>query len=204
MLLWCFGWFKLTITSCLPCRQQTAEDFMDEDELAAAHAQSLSTHAPYDTFGSQAAAEAKKAAQAEDQGAVPGLLPQAWIEPVADSIGASLCRPCLTFPGCNNLSRQGPLAVLQRTARLHVLVRQLHVTVSCCRSAAAAARIGLRLGKRSAASFARAGQSFEQQPAGVLAHSLCTSAGVKLLQQHLGRSASHARQELTTCGLVQV
>ena len=82
---------------------------MDEDELAQAHAQSLSTHAPYDTFGSQAAADAAKAARAADQSTVPGLMPAGWIEPVADSIGASIdvrsSEPC---SGKQGLQPAGP------------------------------------------------------------------------------------------------
>ena len=73
---------------------------MDEDELAERHAQSLSTHANYDTFGTQATAEAQRAAKAaDDSSTVPGLMPQAFIEPVADGIGACMlavvntCKP---------------------------------------------------------------------------------------------------------------
>ena len=62
---------------------------MDEEELADAHKQSLGTHAPYDTFGREAAQNAKAAAQEAAAAAVPGLALAGWVEPVPDSIGTS-------------------------------------------------------------------------------------------------------------------
>ena len=62
---------------------------MDEEELADAHKQSLGTHAPYDTFGREAAQKAQAAAQEGAAAAVPGLALAGWVEPVPDSIGTS-------------------------------------------------------------------------------------------------------------------
>ena len=60
---------------------------MDEEELAEAHKHSLATHAPYDTFGKEAAQKAQAAAQEGSAAAVPGLALAGWVEPVPDSIG---------------------------------------------------------------------------------------------------------------------
>ena len=62
---------------------------MDEEELADAHEQSLGTHAPYDTFGREAAQKAQAAAREGAAAAVPGLALAGWVEPVPDSIGRS-------------------------------------------------------------------------------------------------------------------
>lgn len=63
---------------------------MDEDELAEAHKQSLQAHADYDTFGSTAAEQARRlaaATTAQRPSAIPNLLPDEVIAPVAESIG---------------------------------------------------------------------------------------------------------------------
>jgi G patch domain-containing protein 1 len=67
------------------------EDFMDEDELAEARRHTLQTTAQYDTFGSTAAELARRGAvqDAVDRpSAAFGALPEEFIAPVADSIGA--------------------------------------------------------------------------------------------------------------------
>ena len=63
---------------------------MDEEELAEAHKQSLQHHTSYDTFGSTAAEMARKTAAADassGHAAIPALIPDEIITPVADSIG---------------------------------------------------------------------------------------------------------------------
>ncbi|KAK9795492.1 hypothetical protein WJX73_006570 [Symbiochloris irregularis] len=72
---------------------RTAQDFMDEDELAELQRQNVHASADYDTFGSAAAESAKRLAQgaAQDHNAkVPSLVPEELIVPVPESVGVKL------------------------------------------------------------------------------------------------------------------
>lgn len=75
------------------CRQQTVEDFLDEDEKEAAAKSAVAVAPEFDTFGSTAAERARQAADAEaadrSKESIPGLLPAELLAPVADSIGES-------------------------------------------------------------------------------------------------------------------
>lgn len=76
-----------------PQVQQTVEQFLDEDELEALRQTNLQTTSTYDTFGSTAAEAARRAAAEESQqrpSAIPGLLPEEAIAPVAEGIGIQL------------------------------------------------------------------------------------------------------------------
>jgi G patch domain-containing protein 1 len=69
------------------------EDFLDEDELEVARSTTVQANPEFDTFGGTAAEVARRAA-AEDAaarpGAVPNLMPDELLVPVADSIGGLL------------------------------------------------------------------------------------------------------------------
>ena len=71
------------------CRQSTAEDFMDEDELQELRRNVVQTAKGYDTFGNAAVEQNRKAALSE-QGQRPGLAAMdlsSIIAPVPESIG---------------------------------------------------------------------------------------------------------------------
>ncbi|PSC68980.1 TATA-box binding -interacting TOUGH isoform B [Micractinium conductrix] len=90
------GWQPSTFRSSRDSRaavQQSVEQFLDEDELEDLRRTNLQTTEQYDTFGSTAAELARRAAAdaaAERPSAIPGLLPEEMVAPVADSVGIRL------------------------------------------------------------------------------------------------------------------
>lgn len=72
-------------------RQSTAEDFMDEDELAELRKDVVQTGKGFDTFGHAAAEHSRKTAQAEQmqRPGLPSIDLSAIIAPVPDSVGQS-------------------------------------------------------------------------------------------------------------------
>lgn len=93
---------------------------MDEDELAEAHKQSLATHAPYDTFGREAAQKAQAAAREGAAGAIPGLALAGWVEPVPDSIGMVAESRCAAklMGGAEQAGLQAPIGWSEQHPRL--------------------------------------------------------------------------------------
>ncbi|KAL4547919.1 hypothetical protein Ndes2526B_g07136 [Nannochloris sp. 'desiccata'] len=76
-----------------PQVEQTVEQFLDEDELEELRQTNLQTTSTYDTFGSTAAEAARRAVAEESRlrpSAIPGLLPEEAIAPVAEGIGIQL------------------------------------------------------------------------------------------------------------------
>ncbi|KAL6784160.1 hypothetical protein ACKKBG_A05050 [Auxenochlorella protothecoides x Auxenochlorella symbiontica] len=92
------GWTPATFSSSQGARagvRQSVEQFLDEDELEQYRKQHLQTTAAYDTFGATAAEASRRAVweqAAIRPQAVPGLLPEDVIAPVADSVGIQLLR----------------------------------------------------------------------------------------------------------------
>ncbi|KAI3424986.1 hypothetical protein D9Q98_008367 [Chlorella vulgaris] len=90
------GWQPGTFRSSRDSReavQQSVEQYLDEDELEELRRTNLQTSAEYDTFGSTAAELARRAATdaaTERPSAIPGLLPDELVVPVADSVGIRL------------------------------------------------------------------------------------------------------------------
>ncbi|OVA05063.1 SWAP/Surp [Macleaya cordata] len=93
------GWTPQTFTSSRKNRaevkSQSILNFLDDDEKAEIEGQSLGTSLQFDTFGFTSAELARKQAEKEQQdrpSAIPGLVPDELILPVANSIGVKLLR----------------------------------------------------------------------------------------------------------------
>ncbi|KFM22562.1 DNA excision repair protein ERCC-6-like protein [Auxenochlorella protothecoides] len=92
------GWTPAAFSSSQGARagvRQSVEQFLDEDELEQYRKRHLQTTAAYDTFGATAAEASRRAVweqAATRPQAVPGLLPEDVIAPVADSVGIQLLR----------------------------------------------------------------------------------------------------------------
>ncbi|KAJ7538730.1 hypothetical protein O6H91_11G061500 [Diphasiastrum complanatum] len=74
-------------------REQSAHDFMDEDEKEEVEGKDIGSTLDFDTFGSTAAEYARKRALQEAlkrPGAIPGPIPDEIVVPVANSIGVKL------------------------------------------------------------------------------------------------------------------
>lgn len=93
------GWAPQSFTSSRKNRAELAQqqpyDYMDDEEKAEQDSTRLSTAADFDTFGFTAAEHARKEAAQELKkrpSAIPGILPDEIIVPVARSIGFELLR----------------------------------------------------------------------------------------------------------------
>lgn len=91
------GWAPSTFRSSRSDRgaakPQSVEQFFDEDELEDLKRTNLQTSTTYDTFGDTAAEAARRAVLDESQSrpsAIPGLLPDEAVAPVAEGIGIQL------------------------------------------------------------------------------------------------------------------
>ena len=91
------GWAPSTFRSSRSDRnsakQQNVEQFLDDDELDELKRTNLQTNATYDTFGDTAAETTRRAMEDESRrrpSAIPGLLPDEAVAPVAEGIGIQL------------------------------------------------------------------------------------------------------------------
>ncbi|XP_027126391.2 G patch domain-containing protein TGH [Coffea arabica] len=91
------GWTPQSFTSSRKSRaefkQQSVQDFLDEDEKDELEGRSLETSMQFDTFGFTAAELARKQAEKEQEkrpSAIPGPVPDEVLVPASESIGIKL------------------------------------------------------------------------------------------------------------------
>ena len=92
------GWapkaFKSSRSNRNSQQQQTAEEFMDEDDLTSFGGKQLQTNSQYDSLGSTAAdieRQTKRAAETS-RSVIPGDAPEEFVAPTTEGIGKQLLR----------------------------------------------------------------------------------------------------------------
>ena len=92
------GWapaeFKSSRSSRNDAKAQTAEDFMDEDDLTSFGGKQLQTNSQYDSLGSTADDVKRQAQRASEAGGsvIPGAVPEELVAPADEGIGKQLLR----------------------------------------------------------------------------------------------------------------